>query len=377
MKHLPARCLRIACTTGSLALLALSLSGCPQDKPAERRGPPPPPAASVPSASPVCAQGGGKIADPTIAALFARSASGYCIDPNAEVRRFGAGADKPLDAICTEAFNGDCEVYKGFGLERVVILRYVDGAGSPGSVDVVMSKYATVDGAYGMFTKRVISDGDPAREGAPAAMKVAGVGARGTGTAYLWKAQLVIELTYTNEKQTPAQLASTSASLLDSLGAAIAQRLPGPETLPVSASRLPVDNRIPLGISFEPKDAFEVLGAGAGAYGYYREGNKRYRVLSITRDDDAQAKDVLTTLAKREGAKREKDIGDGAVRMMVGDGEGPRTEWLFARKGSQVFGVGDEESVLQSGMSSAERDAVCLTRDDKVSRLRALLTPAK
>ena len=367
------RSLRNSCKALAFLTLLASTAGCDKDKnTAERRGPAPPPTTS---ASPnVCEKGGGTISDPTTAAFFPRSAAGYCIDPHGETRLYGSDAKKGIDDICTEAFNGACEEYKSFGLDRVAILRYVDGSGSSGSVDIVLSKYASAEGAYGMFTKRVISEGDPSREGAPRPMELSGVGAQGTGSAYLWKGQLVVELTYTNEQQTPKQLEATAKDLLANLGKAIAQKLPAPDTLPAAAAALPDDKRIALGIRFEPHDAFGVQGGGAGAFGYYQDGTKRYRILSIVRDDEAQAKDVLTSLAKREGATRIKDLGGGAVRLMVGAPDEPRAEWIVTRKGSRLIGIGDEALAMKSGMSSTERDAVSLSRDDKLERLRALLS---
>ncbi len=358
-----------------LPLLALaSLTACDKTPSEERRGPPPPPVAVASAAA--CAEGGGTITDAPTAAFFPRTLGEYCIDPHGETRAYGAAASKEIDAICIEAFNGDCEMYKSFGLERVVLLRYVDGSGSPGAIDAIVSKYSSAEGAFGMFTKRVISDGDPAREHAPKEMAISGVGALGTGVAYLWKGQIVVELTYTNDQQTPKQLEASAGKLLPELGKVVADKLPAPASLPAAAERLPQEHRIPLGISFEPKDVFGVEGGGAGALGYYQEGKKRYRVLSIVRDDEHQAKDVLSSLAKREGAARVKDLGDGAVRLMQGDA---RSEWVFGQKGSQIFGIGDEESVLKDGMSSAEHDEVSLSKDDKLGRLRALVTakPAK
>lgn len=357
----------------ALASFAFVSSACDNPKPDDRRGPPPPPSASAAPAN-ACDNGGGDISDPTTAQFFPKALMGYCVDPHGETRVYGKNATKELDAICTEAFNGDCEVYKSFGLERVAIFRYVDGAGSPGAIDVVVSKYASPEGAFGMFTKRVISESDPAREGAPRDMKVSGVGAQGTGTAYLWRSQVVVELTYTNDRQTPAQLAKTADELLAALGKSAAEKLPGPVSLPSAAAKLPTANRIPLGIRFEPTDAFEVRGGGAGAFGYYRDGKKRYRVLSITRDDEHQAKDVVTSILKREGATRVKGVGESAVRVMVGPEDGPRAEWVISYSGNQIFGVGDEDSVLTAGMSAADREAVSLTRDDKVERLLGLVT---
>lgn len=349
------------------------LGGCSKDKP-DRRGAPPPPAASAPAAA--CANGGGTIQDPTSAAAFPRTLDNYCVDPRGETRLYGQGAPKPLDAICTEAFNGECEVYKGFGLERVSLFRYVDGQGSTGSIDVIVSKFTTQDGSYGMFTKRVISEADPAREGAPQKLDVPGQAALGTGTAYLWKGPLFVELTYTNENQTPQQIAATGDTLLRKLVGEVAKQLPGTGELPASAAQLPADQRVPLGIQYEPKDAFEVQGAGAGAVGFYQDQGKRYRVLSIVRDDPEQAKDVLTSLGKREGASAEKGIGEGAVRLMVGQ-EPPRAEWIVARQANRIVGIGDEPLVLQPNMSAAERDKLTLSKAQKTERLRTVLQTSR
>ncbi|MCU0693314.1 MAG: hypothetical protein MUF54_18140, partial [Polyangiaceae bacterium] len=77
-------------------------------------------------------------------------------------------------------------------------------------------------------------------------------------------------------------------------------------------------------------------------------------------------------------AAKEKDIGDGAVRLMVGElAEGARAEWIVARKGSRVVGMGDESTVLRAGMSGAEREKLSLTREQKIKRLREMLAAAK
>lgn len=45
---------------------------------------------------------------------------------------------------------------------------------------------------------------------------------------------------------------------------------------------------------------------------------------------------------------------------------------MFCRKGEQVFGVGDEEYVLASGMSAADAEKVSLTESEKTERLKKL-----
>lgn len=360
----------------SLSLcLALSLSACSKDNP-PNRGAPPPIASS--NSEKRCSDGGGTVQDQALSPSFPRSINNFCVDPNGETRTFGEGSPKELDKICTEAFDGDCEIYKSFGLKRVSLFRYIDGTGSPASIDVVVSRFATTEGAYGMFTKRVISDADPARQDAPKELRLPGAAALGTGSAYLFRGQLVVELTYTNEQESPAQLTNSSEKALRALAELVAPKLPGAPDLPVSATRLPSDQRIPLGIFLEPTDAFSVTGSGPGAYGYYKDGEKRFRILSITRTDPEQANDLISTIGKRPATTKEKEFADGGYRLMIGDGkDGPRIEWIVARRGTQIFGIGDESSVLTTDLSSAQREKICLSRNDKLKKLKALLAASK
>ena len=64
-------------------------------------------------------------------------------------------------------------------MNAVFGLRYIDGKGSPGAVNVNLSRFASVEGAYGFFTKRVVADADPA-ETVPAALDAGGAGALGS-----------------------------------------------------------------------------------------------------------------------------------------------------------------------------------------------------
>src|SRR4051812_3429644 len=193
--------------------------GCNKDSSSQQGSPPPPPAESAGKPG-ACAAGGGQLTDPASAAFFPRAAAGYCLDPNGETRVFGEGGKLSMDAICTEAFDGECEVYKGFHLKRVVQLRYIDGVGSPGSVEIYLSQFATADGAYAMFTKRVIADSDPL-EAAPRKLAAGGAGAIGTGRAYVWKGAYLAEIQYANEQETPTQMKASSERVLVPLGTEI------------------------------------------------------------------------------------------------------------------------------------------------------------
>jgi hypothetical protein len=356
----------------AIVAIALTCSGflaCNKDRPSEGTAPPPVESAPKPGA---CAGGGGQVADPVSAGYFPRQAAGYCVDPNGETRVFGEGGKLSMDAICTEAFDGECEVYKGLGLKRVVQLRYIDGAGSPGSVEIYLSQFATVDGAYAMFTKRVIADSDPV-DAAPRKLDAGGQGALGTGRAYVWKGSHLAEIQYANEQETPEQMKQSSARILSTIATDIGQKLPGAAGLPPAAAKLPAENMIPLGILYAVKDVLGVDSTGPGAIGFYQAADKRYRVLSIVRDDVEQAKDALKTFARIRGATEEKGIGDGAYRVVLQDKQGSKLEWMVARSGKAVVGVGDEEYVVPPGITAAEREKVCLGKDDKLARLKALV----
>lgn len=357
-----------------VAVASLALFACGKsEEPQQRRGAPPPP---VKTAAPgACANGGGKVADAQSAPFFPSAWGGYCVDPHGGDKTFGEGATLPLDNICTDVFDGECEIYKGFGVRRVVEARYVDGGGTPATVDVHLSKFATTEGAYAMFTKRVVGDGDPAEPSTPRPIQGGAVAALGLGNAYLWRGLYLAEITYNNEAAAEAAIKAASEKLLPELVKAMGDKLPGEAALPPAAAALPKESMIPLGVRFVTRDLLGVEGAGAGAFGYYRAGDKRWRVASILRADPDQAKDVLATLGKLPGATREKGVGDGVVRLMRKEGEGAAAEWLFARSGKTVIGVGDEVRVLRGAMTADERGKVSSSKDEKIERLKKLLTP--
>ena len=355
----------------SLAALSCSVSSCSKERAPERGAPPPPIASSKPGA---CASGGGTVKDAQSAAFFPRVAADYCIDPNSETRAFGENAPNSLDAVCTELFDGECEVYKSFGLRRVVTLRYIDGKGSPGAVNVNLSRFASAEGAYGFFTKRVVADADPA-ETVPAALEAGGSGALGSGIAYVWRADMVAELSYTNELEPPDQLKASAQRALPPLAKAMGDALPGDAHLPKAVSLLPSEHRLPMGISYAAKDVLGIAGTGPGALGFYRDGAERYRVFSLTRADEDSAKDVLKTLRKVDGAKSLKDTGVDAIAFSTRDEESaPLVGWVVGRKGSSVVGVGDEVFVLRG---KADSQAARVPEAKKLERVKAILADVK
>jgi hypothetical protein len=358
-------------TSPKLAALALLFfAGCTKSEEPRQGPPPPPPPTAKPAA---CTGGGGKIADAASAPFFPQASGGFCLDPNGGDKVFGEGAALPIDHIC-DLFDGECEIYKGYGVRRVVEARYVDGGGTPATIDVHLSKFATTEGAYAMFTRRVVGDGDPADESTPHPTPGGGAAALGLGNAYVWRGLYFVELTYNNETAAEAAMKAAGEKLLPPLIKEVGDRLPGELPLPAAAAALPKDSLLPLGVRFVTKDLLGVDGVGAGAFGYYKSGTKRWRVASIIRADADQAKDVLATLAKLPGAAKEKGLGDGTVRVMRKDGEGAAAvEWIFARAGKAVLGVGDEPRVLRSGQTADDHAKVTLSKDEKLDRLKKLL----
>lgn len=357
--------------TWCTAFAVILAASCSKKEPEQEQGAAPPP---VESSKPgACASGGGTVKDTVSAKFFPRTAGTYCIDPNGETRSYGKEATGTLDTVCTEQFDGECEVYKSYGLNRVVTLRYIDGEGSPGSVNVNLSRFDSPEGAYGFFTKRVVADADPL-ENAPKALEAGGAGAIGTGVAYVWRADYVAELSYANELEAPEQLAASSAKILPPLAKSLGDSLPGAVALLPAAQRLPSAERIPMGISYAAGDLLGIAGAGPGAMGFYQSGTKRYRVIAIVRSDDAAAEDVYKTLRKIEGAKGLKTLPFDAVAFDQQSGEdGPKVSWVVGRKGNTVLGVGDEEFVATGGADSAGK---LLDKTEKEEKLKQLFESA-
>ena len=196
----------------------------------------------------------------------------------------------------------------------------------------------------------------------------------GTGIAYIWRGEIVAELSYANELETPEQIKATSAKILPELARQIGDHLPG-DVNPLPAVRLlPQERLVPMGIAYTHRDALGVTGLGAGATGYYQDGDQRYRVVSLARADEDSAKDVLGTLKKLPGSKVQKDLGFDAVAFSTREAEGsPQAEWLAGRAGSNVIIVGDEPLKLKAGADS--KATARLPADKRLNLLKAALSP--
>src|SRR5262249_1698622 len=125
---------------GAYAVAILALVGCHDDREPPKREPPPPAPQVVKVGS--CSSGSPQITDADTKRAFPVTIASFCVDPNGSEKTYGDDAKEPLEGIC-DLFDGECEVYKGFGVRRVVELRYVDGAGSAATIDIHFSRFAT------------------------------------------------------------------------------------------------------------------------------------------------------------------------------------------------------------------------------------------
>jgi hypothetical protein len=340
-----------------IALLSVWIGGC-EDDPPPRQPPPPEP-------KPAACGAARKANDPTNLEHFPDKSGSFCLDPAGSDRGYGEGAKSPLEGMC-EMFDGECEIYKRFGVERAIEAHYVDGAGSGATIDIYLTRYGSDESAYAMFTKRVVGDGDPAHPDTARPVAGGGAAALGEGNAYLWRGPHLVEITYNDSKASAAQMKERGDALLPPLVKAFGDKLPGESKPPALVAALPEDKRLPLGVRYITKDVLDVPGVGAGAFGYYQDGARRWRVLAMDPGDEDQAKDVVKSFRKLQGAEVEKAL-EGARFMHQA------AEWIVGRKGSKLLGVGDESRVLREGMSADEHRQKTLPQEDKRVLLKQLL----
>ena len=339
------------------ALAAASFAmGCKKSEPKEVVSLAPPESEVTPGVD-ACSTPGA-VDDPMSAAFFPAVVPGACLDPKGDTRTFGERAKSTLEELCTTAFDGECEVYRGFGVKRVVGVRYVENLGKQGTVEVYVNQFATSAGALGMFTKRVVGESDPSDAQAP---KSFGAGERsglGTGRGYVWKGSYLVELTYTNDDGTLTQDAFKAAAdaLLAPLGKAIGANLPADATPIPSVSALPVGSLVPGGVNFFPTDGFRIPHLGPVAEGFYRDGAKRFRMFAIARTDANDAKSDMRLFKTRPKAKPESGIGDEAVSVELNGGQGAGgSSYVVARMGSTILGVGTEPFASDATLDDAAR----------------------
>jgi hypothetical protein len=359
------------------ALVALSVAcafgivGCKKRDPsAQESGNAPPPVAPERMAD-ACATPG-IVDDAVSAAFFPRAVKGGCLDPKGDTRTYGEKGKSTLEELCTTAFDGECEVYRGFGIKRVVGVRYVEGGGGLGTVEVYVNQFATRGGALAMFTKRVVGESDPASPEAPQRFGAGERSALGTGRGYVWSGDYLIELTYTNDDGSITQEAFKAAAeaLIAPIGKAIGAALPPNQTAVTSVAALPVGSMIPNGVAYFPADAFGIPHMGPVALGYYRDGDVRFRIFAIARGDAGEAKADMRLFKTRPKAKPEAGLAEEAVTVELEGGvDRPGVTYLVARTGGTVIGVGTEPFAADRTLDYAGRKA-------RITSLVSALTPS-
>jgi hypothetical protein len=328
-----------------------------------------PPVTSAPPVS-VCANAPAAFGIEDIDQVLKPSVGNLCLDPNTPPRMYGDDTANPMDLVCTELFNGECELYKSLGLRRVATFRYVRNDGSLASVTAVVSRFMGPEGALSFYSRRVLSNQDPKVVTLEVVEPVEG-SALGTGIAYSWAGPFVVELTYTNEQETPAEVKASSRDVLSQL-----IRAGGNGTvakgLPPTALVLPTEGRLRFGVSFEPKDGFGVSGLGPVAVGYYEQGGKRYRIAVSQSINEAQAKDVYTGLHRLPGRHSLKDFAYDAFE--VRDAAAGRTPvmWLVGKLKGRVVAIMDEPLAMD-GLTQEQQSAVSLDRAAKFELLKRVL----
>ena len=194
----------------------------------------------------------------------------------------------------------------------------------------------------------------------------------GTGRAYVWRGAYVVELQYNNERETPAQLRASSDAVLGAIGRATAKGLPE-HLRPRAVTMLPDAGLIPNGLQFFPKEPFGWKNVGPTAVGFYKEGDRRWRTVSMGPADEFQAKDMMKTLKQRPGSIPVSGVGEEAVHVVnPGEGSAPKVEILLARKGGSVVGVADEEYALKAAAPDKVQ-AARLTKDEAIAKVKAIL----
>jgi hypothetical protein len=383
--------------------LLVSMAACKDDgKSSAPKGSPPPPSGATSTsgssgAKSACDPAAVGISDPKTAAILPPTIAGFCVLKSNPVQAWGDGTGKDVKDI-SDAIDGAGDVYvNNFFARRFEIVKYVDPKGTLAEVEAWVSTYDKPESAYGLFTYRAISNVDPDPAAAALAkrrptktIEGGGAAALGNAQAFLWKGNVLVELTYNADPSKSLEQATAEAdALLPQFVKTIGDKIMGSVDLPLDVRLLPTEaeGRLPLGIDYVPPkyarpegkgDALKLSVAGGYATAYLKEGTKRARVLAFARDDIDAARDAMAVFQKLPGALilKEKDLGDDSVHFTFAIGNGGpgaegKAEGIAVRKGRIVLAIVDEELALGD---PAKKDAYPrYTKEEKIAKLRALL----
>lgn len=300
-----------------------------------------------------------------------RSLGAFCLDAYSRVRAFGSDAPQPLERACEQVLGLGCGDGHAQGLEHVAAFRYTDASGGSAALDVVAARFGTADAAYAHFTDRLLGEGDPAELRAQP-IDAPGLAVRAGQLASGWLGRYVVSLSYVDTAAPSTELEREAAASLPGLARRLLLTLPQASSPPLAVQRLPTEHRLPLGTRFVLGDVLGVAGAGAGAIGYFQDGDKRWRVLSVVRADDDSARDVFSTLARSPSA-RLLIAPPGSIafteRRLPTE---PNVTWVVGQRHEVIYGVGDEPTALPELMSAEREALVKLSAADKLALLEKL-----
>ncbi len=303
--------------------------------------------------------------------FFPAKVGSFCLDEDGG-RAVGEGTKERLENL-SDFFDGEAEVYHRHQVRRVTQFRYVSTT-SPATIDLLVSKFASKEFAFAMFTKRVTGDGDPADDATAQPLAVQGAAAVGTGNAYLWQGEWLFEIVYNDDKAAPDALAKAAAAIVPELTKNIAERVKADTEWPDDVKLLPSKDQVPSGFRLVLEDAFP-FAKGPGRFGmrYYSDRGRRFRFARLS--DTAEASQRW--LKKFGGAIKpnEGPTVSGADEVLSGvfkDGD-VEVEALAVRKGAMLIVVQDEPRVLRAGATAEERAKVSLTLAEKAEKAAGLL----
>lgn len=347
---------------------ALSWLGCQLPLgPSERVAPPPP--AALGGSDSACPSGAeaARAALPAAGRGVPLGAAGFCLDPNAPPRAFGASASASLAHGCERLLGPGCRSLEGELPELLVGVRYVRPGTASASAEAVLASFSDERRAYAHFTHTVLGEEDPVDQ--PRRELDGGRLALGVDDLIGWRGRWVLWLGYADRELDSAKLQEVAAAALPELARALLGPRGATEELPAAVQHLPAAGRLPLGVRLSLDDALGVLGLGSGAEGFYRDGKKRWRALAIVRPDAESAEDVLDTLKRQPEAHviqtTPLDVLEFSQRRAPGE---PPATWVLARRAEVVYGVGDEALAL-AATPLAEHSLVQLNVQEKLSKL--------
>jgi uncharacterized protein DUF6599 len=305
--------------TRTLVLLLLCACGS-HERARHRSAPPPDEGAAPPAGPPARFEGVGQLLPhPTLATWH----------QSGEVRYFDA------QNLYTY-MDGASDSFLEYGFAHLATTEYVPEAtagGSPRTVTVEVFDMATLDGAFGKWSRIAGEEGDPAALAARI-VPIGGGALQGGGDLTFWKGQHLVKLTYLDQdpNATEEGMRAASRDVLGRMARAIADGLPGATEPPAEMRQLPSEGLIAWSPVFFARNVLGREGLGPGWRAWYDRGGKRILLVRARRA-------AFDAMKSTPGAARVSGLGDEAVRLHDDLGG----DVVLARKGDLAVWAGDPD----------------------------------